>query len=400
MSIVQLEFLTKDQAHIELCRKYWDMNNELRFVYKTTDIAREYNIKPRDLIGIVTSSCKATLLGDVCSDCGTQYIYSSRDNLLRRNRGLPPAWLCETCTQRREDQRAAERAAKDAERRALIQSIYGGATHGPRDPATLSLEDAVFLTSLVRLCGTEDLSHVRSLGTVSPGSFSPKKKFDHNILNQLWGHNLIFVHPDSPVEAFGEENPRSVYLFLVNWLTPIRRDGESPLSFISELEDRFRTKQWPDEWNTQWHPLWKKIAIEECLQYLEMSLAEHKLALSPGEKTLLVLNNTLEDYAVSQVFNFIWRAVRDAAAFYMRESVPKQHAANTVVGAIQRYAERAKSEAWEVKPFRRNYNLPQSMVSRVFSDAVMQFGDEGFERAPRIGAVKSELDEDTEYSDV
>lgn len=340
MSIVQLEFLTQDEVRIALCRKYWEMNSDLRFAYKTTDIARENSIKPRDLIGIVTSLCTATLLGDVCSECGTPYIYSSRENLLRRNRGLPPLWLCENCTQRREEQRAAAQAAKDAERRNLIQSIYGNVPRGPRDPITLSLEDAVFLTSLVRLCGTEDLSHIRPLVSVSMGSFSPTNKFDDSILKQLWDSDLIFVHPDSPLEAFGEENPRSVYLRLVYWLTPTRREGESSLLFISELEDRFRSKQWKAEWNKEWRPLWKKIALEECLQYLDMCLAEHTLSLSPGEKTLLVMNNTLEDYSVSQVFGFIWRAARDSAAFYMRENIPKQHAANTVVGAIQRYAER------------------------------------------------------------
>lgn len=385
MSIVQLEFLTKDEARIAICQKYWEVNSDLRFAHKTTDIAREYNVKPRDLIGIVTSSCYASIFGDVCAECGTSYLYSSRENLLRRNRGVPPPWLCETCTRRKEEKRAAEQAKLDAERRALIQSIYADVPRGPRDPSTLSLEDAVYLTSLVRVCGSEDLSYIRSLGTVATGSLSPTKKFDHHILKQLWNKELIFVHPDSPLEAFGEEDPRSVYLFSVNWLTPIRHEGESALSFINELENQFRTKQWPDEWSEQWRPLWKKIALEECIQYLEMSLAEHKLAFSPGEKTLLILNNTLEDYSVSQVFNLIWRAARDAAAFYMRENVAKQHAANTVVGAIQRYAERAKSEHWEVKPFRRNYNLPQSMVSRVFSDTVMQFGDEGFNQAPRMG---------------
>lgn len=399
MSIVQLEFLTQDEARIALCQKYWEVNSDLRFAYKTTDLAREYNLKPRELIGIVTLSCKATLPGDACSECGTSYIYSSRENLIRRNRGTPPPWLCEDCTRRREERGAAEQAARNAERRALIQTIYGDVPRGPRDPAGLPLAEAVFLVSLVRLCGTEDLSYVRALGTVSTGSFSPTKKFDHSILKQLWNNDLIFVHPDSPLEAFGEENPRSVYLLSVNWLTPIRREGESPLLFIAELEDRFRTQQWTAEWNKQWRPLWKMIAIEECLQYLEMCLAEHKLTLSPGEKTLLVLNNTLEDYSVSQVFGFIWRAAKDAAAFYVRENVPKQHAANTVVGAIQRFAERAKSEGWEVKQYRRDYRLPQSMVSRVFCDTVMQFGDEGFNHPPRVGEALPD-EADTGYGDV
>jgi hypothetical protein len=51
------------------------------------------------------------------------------------------------------------------------------------------------------------------------------------------------------------------------------------------------------------------------------------------------------------VYSFIWRAAKDAAAFYVRERVTKRHAANTVVGAIERSAERAVANGWDVKDF-------------------------------------------------
>jgi hypothetical protein len=87
---------------------------------------------------------------------------------------------------------------------------------------------------------------------------------------------------------------------------------------------------------------------------------------------------------VAQICNFIWRAAKDAAAFYVREAVSKQHAANTVIGAIQRYGERAKAEGWDIKPYRRNFDCPQSMVSEVLFNAVLRIGDDGFNRTPGI----------------
>ncbi|MEL7436482.1 MAG: hypothetical protein AAFN11_21255, partial [Chloroflexota bacterium] len=66
----------------------------------------------------------------------------------------------------------------------------------------------------------------------------------------------------------------------------------------------------------------------------------------------------------------------------VRKQTTKQHAANTVVGSIQRQSERAKAEGWEIKPYNRNYNSPQSIVSEVFFNVVLQIGDGGFNQVP------------------
>ena len=61
----------------------------------------------------------------------------------------------------------------------------------------------------------------------------------------------------------------------------------------------------------------------------------------------MILKSVLNDFSIGQAYNFIWRAARDAAAFYVREGTSKTHAANIVPGAIQRMGERALSEGWD-----------------------------------------------------
>jgi len=124
------------------------------------------------------------------------------------------------------------------------------------------------------------------------------------------------------------------------------------------------------------------MALWECIEYLIFTLAEHRLELNPGEKTLEMFSHLLERYSVSQIYSFIWRASKDAAAFYVRERVTKQHAANTVVGTIQRMAEKADAEGWEVKGYRRDFRLPQSLMSEVLYNAVLKIGSAGFETKP------------------
>lgn len=156
--------------------------------------------------------------------------------------------------------------------------------------------------------------------------------------------------------------------------------------YVAELEetlDASPTGSWPPLWTLlwedDWRELWKEISLHECLSYLRLVLGEHGLPFRPGEKTHLVLDETLESFSVAQVWGMIWRAGRDAAAFFMRRNATRPHAANTVVGSIQRHAERALSEGWDIQPFNRDRRLPRSALSQVFFGKALGAGDAGFE---------------------
>ena len=56
----------------------------------------------------------------------------------------------------------------------------------------------------------------------------------------------------------------------------------------------------------------------------------------------------LNDFSVSQIYGIIWRAVTDASKLYLEKGISKKHAANSVIGARERYAERAKINGWDL----------------------------------------------------
>jgi hypothetical protein len=43
-------------------------------------------------------------------------------------------------------------------------------------------------------------------------------------------------------------------------------------------------------------------------------------------------------------------------------------------------AERALAEEWEVKPYGRNFNVPQCMVSQVLYNTTLRIGEAGFDQ--------------------
>lgn len=382
LSPVTLRINTDNEDIVNLCKRYWEFDDEQGFAYKVSELSREYKIPSNQLTKLVAQYCDALSTDDTCSECQKPYVFSSRSDFQQRN-GRKWAWKCEECRRKEEERREAERIEAQKQYRIIIQEAYGSATCGPIDPRKLSFENAVYLLSFIRLCATEDFSFATSVDSVED-HLSPTTDMDADIIKQLFRENLIFVHPNSPADAFDGEKAERFYLFKVLWNLPFGLASENPKDFTNDLEAIFRTSDWPNEWRESRLWLWKKVALNECLQYLAVALGEHGLNLNPGEKTVLVIINLLEDYSVAQIYNMIWRSAKDAAAFLVRERVTKQHAANTVVGAIQRYGERAKAEKWDIKSYGRHWSCPQSMVSQVLFNAVLRIGDDGFNKIPSI----------------
>lgn len=295
------------------------------------------------------------------------------------------------------------RAIEERKRRAVRSGWFVRARFVP-PLEDMKLKHAIALFALGRACASEDFSYFRPVESV-PERLTPTRDYDSNLLVDLNEHGLIGVDPDaSSLRAFNFEReadseeltiisyyPRSATWKLAEYCL-YRREGllmeeqVHPLKVFQDLEEWFdHTSTWPPLWavaceGDEWWTLWKEISLHECLAYLELVLAEHNLPFKAGDRTRFVLSSVLETFSVAQVWNMIWRAGRDAAAFYMRQNPTRSHAANTVPGSIQRQAERALAEGWDLKGFRRNPQLPRSVLSEAFFGRALRIGDSGFTR--------------------
>jgi hypothetical protein len=389
MSPMQLEFLTSDDNIIQICTLYWEHDEQGIFTHKLKDLAGMQNLSSSELSKFVGQHCRALSVNDVCSGCGASYVYKNRTDFQQRVRYYHNSWLCAACVEQERKRQKALQVAEEERRRALIYTTYSSVERSPIDLSQITFEHAIYLLSLIRLAASEDFTHIQPLRLITE-PLAPTNSFTSEVIVQLYRHKIIYICPNSSIDAFLFENggAHRFYPDRVSWDLPISSTSNNSQGLIEDLEAVFRNENWPESWRNEWRTLWKKIALQECLQYLEMGLNEHGLSLNPGEKTHLVFNGALEQYSVAQIYNMIWRAVRDAAAFYLRERVPKQHAANTVIGSIQRQADRARAEGWDVKPYRRDFRCPQSMISHVLFDTALQIGERGFNSPP--GAISED----------
>lgn len=246
----------------------------------------------------------------------------------------------------------------------------------------LSFTEKVYLGALCRAYLRENMFEISPVEEKNV-ILSPSEDLRSAIYQELINAKVITVSPLSAISAFifDENNwPKEYYTYQVTYnLNLISSVNEKDL-FSEILDPTYYSKD--DQENAL--ALWNKIGIAECVEYLQYNLNKVGFDFSPGEKTYTTFGILLKDFSVSQIYGIIWKAVADASRLYLEKGMTKKHAANTVIGACERYAERAKINHWDLTGYRRVREVPQSILSLFFFYRVLGIGEMGFEIPPTI----------------
>jgi len=272
---------------------------------------------------------------------------------------------------------AARKNIVDQKRNILIQFRQAAANNKP-DLATLDLKSIIYLLAIIHALSNEDLSAIEPLNDYPDYTLSPDPVFDRCILRHLIDKYLLLINLDSSPEAVALNVDDTATINFIMSTFDFALDQLEMSKFIHDFLDTevlHNIKHSPE-----FIELCNEVQLQECLAFLKVKLEEHQFDFSPGEKTQHTLRQCLESFSVAQIYNFIWRAARDAAAYYMRSHVSKRQAANTVVRSISRSLEQALANDWDVKAFSRNYDLPQSSLSRIIFNTLLGTDDGGFKQ--------------------
>lgn len=285
------------------------------------------------------------------------------------------------------------RKAKEEKILAFCQATCLPDSHQP-DVKNLELRTVVALLALARTClfvdresSDECPSSYLTLESLSNSviPFAPQGDLGYRLLEDLREQNLIGISELSMPDAFSFEhgevlayNPTKV-----RWAMTVA-DPQHLLAQISFLAED--VTEWPSHWSIGIKDLWVEIALAECKEFFRYSAAERGLPEVGEKSTEIMLNSLLLHYSVAQCYRIIWAGAQRAADFLVRKGCTRKHAANYMIGESQRWADRAGAEQWEVKPFKRNFNLPRSSISHVFFDVFLKIGEAGFDSVPRAEA--------------
>lgn len=266
-------------------------------------------------------------------------------------------------------------------RKQLIKKVYAQKTN-PVNFYKLSFEQKVFLGTLCRALCKENLSEINPY-IESHVILAPTNELCSQIYTSLSYNKIITVSPTSPIEAFVIDNdnfPNTYFTYKVTYYLNLEFPPNKQELFTEILNPTYYSSEYKDEALY----LWRKIAIGECLEYLNYQLDKVGFEFTPGDKTYKIFDILLNDFSVSQIYGIIWKAIADASKLYLERNISKKHAANTVIGSCERFAERAKINGWNLTEYNRIKDLPQSTLSSFFFNQVLKIGDMGFKLPPTI----------------
>ena len=292
---------------------------------------------------------------------------------------------CEYCNKKRQEyalEQEKERNRTIQLKRELIEELYDTGKYELINVEDITFTQRIYLGALLRLALDEDMVVINPLVSVEK-KLAPTIDFTIEIIKELSRKMIIIVNPQSPIDAFvadpkTSEFPSVYYIDRVSHLINLNvyenyNEGIANLINPKELNEKDKDEALL---------LWKRIALEECLEYFSYQMDKVGFNFNPGDKTITVLEDLLEHFSTSQIYGIIFRSIANATKWYQESQVSKKHAANSVIGGCQRYGERAIIGNWELTKYNRITDCPQSMLSEFFFNRVAGIGDLGFHMPP------------------
>ena len=132
--------------------------------------------------------------------------------------------------------------------------------------------------------------------------------------------------------------------------------------------------------------LWGLCSTEDCLAYLNYQMAEHGLYFGDDELSTtrqIIVSALLTTFSIGQVWNAIWRSVRDAAALSARPYYNVAKAAKTIPKKIDKVLTQHAGDRGGFADYDRLASLPMGAVLTLL---LSRFGIEDDSRGPEVRA--------------
>lgn len=255
------------------------------------------------------------------------------------------------------------------------------------EPMELSAREAVTLISLVRSAGWHDGQTLSTLKAASIRFAPAQPDFQLSLILRLIETGIVAPDPKSHLSAFRMDKSGIVEwdINLVDWVFRCA----DPVCFVQELEDIVASDRWPESWTDECIDLSHGLAVAECREFFEYSAAKRGFPMPGVTAQNALIKNLLRDFSVSQCYELMWAAGKVAADYHVRKKISFQQAANSMIGACQRHADRARAEGWVIKGHARNFDLERTQISHVLHDFFFQRGEVCFTSVlPKPGDVR------------
>jgi hypothetical protein len=361
--------VTDEEPIATACHMYWETDEEGFFAHKLSEIVKITGLAEAKIHELAQLYTAAFSEETACIECSQPYEYENRADYQSLKEGRD--WRCESCVD------AIEHDPRALKRFTLSHDYTEARKHGCVVEST-DFISAAMLFALIKHSATEDMTRLRPLKYNTSDWYSPMKEFTAETLSYMVENKLICIDPESNLDRV-EINTDGTYScdpLDTRWAIAYSNDYATLGQFYLSLED-FLPKLAILE-ASEAKELILELSVQECFAYMEWKATDCLLPFKPGDKLRAVLEYGLKHYSVAQMYFFLWCAAESAISFHHKKKVSIEHAANSIVGNIERRIDKYLAEGKQVDPFERMKAIPQSALSRaVFNTALGTF-DGGF----------------------
>jgi hypothetical protein len=206
--------------------------------------------------------------------------------------------------------------------------------------------------------------------------FAPTPELSEELVNRLVEAGLLAFVDQATIRGVPMADKLTTHRSqaTLQWRLP------EPLltTLIQEIEQIAKNGDWPQHWYTQIEELAFDLAFAECIEFYDWCAEERQFPNVKEKSKSSLIRNLLEDFSVGQCCRGIHAGSQYASDHLVKTDYNLQKAASYMLGACQRWADRARAENWDLKPYRRNVNCPRSMMSYVLYDTFLNIGEEAF----------------------
>lgn len=281
---------------------------------------------------------------------------------------------CKHCQESRDRLIAEEKARCEAEIFQALKAERERYACSSYSINTLPLSIAVAFLAFSRCC---PINKNRLYGRLddSDEPFAPTRAYAKSLLTSLLEAGIISVSEYSEAGTITYVNSQLTYCRgRVYWTGDIDKN----IQLAKDIELCGLTGNWPEHWYADVEANWLQLALAECREFYDYCANERGLRGQADQAVTDMLENILRDFSVGQCYRIIWQGAKNAADFLVRTKTSPAHAGNYMPRACQRWADTARAEVYQVNPFKRNFNLPRSMISYVLFDVILKIGNLGF----------------------
>lgn len=378
-----------NDADEEICRKYWELSEAGTWQYTVAELSRSYHIPSHKLSQMVKSISYVTSHIENCINCSVPRVAKTRSEMpitsLKNNNN---SFVCASCKEEARIEKEREKIEKQVSMNERIETFLSDLKKEKLKHCETVNEDLpyniIILLALIKHSGSETLEYIEPISGNIIDHLSPSKAMTREIWESLENCDMIYISQHSDKKAFviTDEDDINYYPLKVAWevgvVTPTMEHVNLP-TLYRWLNDKVSSEEFIEKSWGCISNLARSIVLEEALSYLNLELERRGFPSREGEKTLITLSEALAHFSLSQVCWIISNRLRYASDMYRQgQAHGLKHASNQVISGISGYVERAIANKWDVTRYRRDNDLPQSVLSRVVFNLILKTDDGGF----------------------